>query len=309
MSTATETDTERDLTGPDAGLRNGGGSQGFSGNNSWGTGRGGNSNLMGLVPKLWEKGFTPTGTPKMTPRSRSHSVTGNPDAEKDSSRGYSQERSKSSTLELQVILCVWPAAPSRHACRCNACLGLSVHDPKLQASGQEAYRIAQQQRRAGGALTRASPSFVAYIDKSDSDTPASQPKCIVDFPLRMGGQGLVPAGGGGARRGPLSGAYSVAPPPAAYPFSASPPSAAYSSPVAPSPAAAYPASRQPLSEFSLDSENEEALMSRLSDARMLSGAGSMISSPSGLSSLRACPLCKSLSIVKLRAFRSASTIF
>ena len=265
--------------------------------------------MMGLVPKLWEKGFTPTGTPKMTPRSRSHSVTGNPDAEKDSSRGYSQERSKSSTLELQVILCVWPAAPSRHACRCNACLGLSVHDPKLQASGQEAYRIAQQQRRAGGALTRASPSFVAYIDKSDSDTQASQPKCIVDFPLRMGGQGLVPAGGGGARRGPLSGAYSVAPPPAAYPSSASPPSAAYSSPVAPSPAAAYPASRQPLSEFSLDSENEEALMSRLSDARMLSGAGSMISSPSGLSSLRACPLCKSLSIVKLRAFRSASTIF
>ena len=68
-------------------------------------GRVGNVNMMGLVPKLWERGSTPTGTPKGTPRSTHEIVQARARSrsnEKDSSltaRSYSQERSNSKRNE------------------------------------------------------------------------------------------------------------------------------------------------------------------------------------------------------------------
>ena len=169
----------------------------------------------------------------------------------------------------------------------------SVLRPYVHARRQQQhYQQHQQQCRLGGAtIQRATPSFVAYIDISDSDTSAPLPKSIAAKNMAgpkdiagsptssmLAAQVPVPEAGGRFRRGPLSPSLSAAYTPPEYTPSA-----------APSSAASRPSSRQLLSDFWQDSEAEEAMMTRLSEARLLSIAGSMISSPSGLS-LCACLL-------------------
>ena len=105
MSTAREANNESDTTEQRMGIRNSGRGLAFSGSSSRGNGRVGNVNMMGLVPKLWEKGSTPTGTPKVTPRSTDEIVQARARScsnEKDSrltGRSYSQERSNSKRNE------------------------------------------------------------------------------------------------------------------------------------------------------------------------------------------------------------------
>jgi hypothetical protein len=103
MSTATDIDNEVAPTVQDLGMRNSGGGLAVSGGSSRGNGRVGNVNMMGLVPKLWEKGSTPTGTPKVTPRSTDEIVQARARSrsnEKDSRHaGRSQERPNSKRNE------------------------------------------------------------------------------------------------------------------------------------------------------------------------------------------------------------------